>query len=88
VDLLLFPIAFLVIGVAVGRWWVVAAAVGVVGAVAFFLVLNDGWYGAGWGDFGIALNVVMGALTVVLAVVGVAVSKAWARLRRDNARVA
>jgi hypothetical protein len=39
--------------------------------IAVFLILNNGWYGAGWGDFGIELNVVTALLSVAAAAVGV-----------------
>ena len=49
--LLLVPVAFFVFGLIAGRWWIVLAAIGVWVGIAAFLVVNDGWYGAGWGDF-------------------------------------
>jgi hypothetical protein len=49
----------------------VLAAIGVWVGIAVFLVYNDGWYGAGWGDFGILLNVIVAVLTVLGAAAGV-----------------
>ena len=69
--LLLLPVAFLLLGLVAGRWWTVLAAIGVWGAIALFLVVNDGWEGAGWGDFGILLNVIAAVLTVAGAAAGV-----------------
>ncbi len=70
------PLAFAVLGYAVGRWWVVAIAVATCVGVAVFLVANDGWYGSGWGDFGVAMNVTVGFLTVAAAAAGVASRRA------------
>ena len=48
-------------------------------AVAMFLVLNNGWYGAGWGDGGIAWNVLVACLTVAGAAAGVAAGRSLRR---------
>jgi hypothetical protein len=68
---LLLPIGFAILGALIGRWWVVFAALLTWLALAAFLFANDGWYGAGWGDFGIAFNVIAAIATVVGAAVGV-----------------
>ena len=70
-GLLLLPVAFFLLGLVVGRWWTVLAAIGVWAAIALFLVVNDGWHGAGWGDFGVLLNVIAAVLTVAGAAAGV-----------------
>jgi hypothetical protein len=76
VELFVVPVIFAVLGYVVGRWWMVDAAVATCVGVAVFLVVNNGWYGHGWGDFGVALNVLAGCLTVLLAAVGVAAARA------------
>jgi hypothetical protein len=40
------------LAVIVGRWSFVGITVLLVGSIAAYLVVNDGWYGAGWGEFG------------------------------------
>ena len=40
-----------------------------------FLIVNDGWYGAGWGDFGVEFNLLVAALSVLGAAAGVALRK-------------
>jgi hypothetical protein len=77
--LLLFPAAFCMLGLIIGRWWVVLAAVGVWAGIALFLVVNDGWHGAGWGDGGILLNVSVAASTVLAAAAGVFARRLGAR---------
>jgi hypothetical protein len=71
VFLLVLPVGFLVAGFAFGRWWVVFSAAATWIVLAVFLYVNDGWYGAGWGDFGIAFNVMAAVATVVGSAVGV-----------------
>jgi hypothetical protein len=71
VGLLLLPVAFFVFGLVAGRWWTVLAAIGMWGGIAVFLIVNDGWYGHGWGDGGILLNVIVAVLTVLAAAAGV-----------------
>lgn len=73
--LLILPIGFAILGAAIGRWWVVLAAFLTWLALGAFLVENNGWYGAGWGDFGIAFNVIAAIATVVAAAVGVGVQR-------------
>ena len=69
--LLLLPVAFFVLGLIVGRWWTVLAAIAVWAGIAVFLIVNDGWHGAGWGDGGILLNVTVAVATVISAAAGV-----------------
>ena len=80
--LFVLPAAFLVAGLAIGRWWVIAAALATWAGLAVYLYLNDvylndGWFGAGWGDFGIAFNVIAATATVLGAALGVGVRYAW-----------
>jgi hypothetical protein len=69
----------MVVGFLVGRWRFLLVLVGAWIGIAIFLRENNGWRGAGWGDFGIALNVIWAALTIAAAVVGVAVRRAVQR---------
>lgn len=69
--LFLAPVAFALLGFAIGRWWVATAAAATCATIAVFLVVNNGWYGAGWGDGGIAGNVFIAALTIMAAAAGV-----------------
>ncbi len=80
-ELFLVPLIFAILGYVVGRWWMVAMAVVTCVGIAVFLVGNNGWYGHGWGDFGIALNVLVGFLTVLFAAAGVAIRRAGRRSR-------
>lgn len=73
--LLVLPVGFLLAGLLIGRWWVVLSAVGTWIALAVYLYVNNGWYGAGWGDFGIAFNVMAAAATVAGAALGVTVRR-------------
>jgi hypothetical protein len=66
----------MVAGFLVGRWRFLLVLVGVWIGIAVFLRENNGWHGAGWGDFGIALNVIWAFLTLAAAVVGVGVRRA------------
>jgi hypothetical protein len=74
--LLALPIGFGIAGFLIGRWWVVLAATATWLALAAFLYLNNGWFGAGWGDFGIAFNVIIAGATIIAAAVGVGVRRA------------
>lgn len=76
VELLLAPLVFAVVAYVVGRWWIVALAVAACGGLTIFLIANNGWYGHGWADFGVSLNVIAGCLTVALAAPGVAARRA------------
>ena len=76
-------IASVALAVVVARWSSVAITVGVVAVITVYLVVNDGWHGAGWGEGGIALNVAVGALAIAAAVLGVALGKSLRR-RRDE----
>jgi hypothetical protein len=80
-GLLLVPVAFFVLGLIAGRRWTVLAAIGVWAGIALFLVLNDGWSRAGCGDFGILLNVIVAALTVLAAAAGVGARVVFDRTR-------
>jgi hypothetical protein len=75
VVLLLLPLMFFALGVAFGNWWFLIAPVVFSAGMAIFLIANDGWYGAGWGEFGVELNLLVAALSVVGAATGVALRK-------------
>lgn len=71
-SLLLIAIGFSLAALVLGRWWVPILALATWIGIAVFLVANDGWHGAGWGEFGVAWNVLVAILTVAGAVIGVA----------------
>lgn len=75
VVLFLFLLLFLALGAAFGTWWFLIAPVVVSAGVTVFLVVNDGWYGAGWGDFGVEFNLLVAVLSVLGAAAGVALRK-------------
>jgi hypothetical protein len=66
----------------IARWWVVGAALATWIGLAIFLYVNDGWHGAGWGDFGIAFNVIVAAATVLGAALGVGLRYAASGMAR------
>jgi hypothetical protein len=68
--------AFFALGAASRTWWSVSVPVVISAGVAVFLIANNGWYGAGWGDFGVELNLLAAALSVLGAAAGVAFGKA------------
>lgn len=82
--LLLFPLLFLALGAALGTWWLLAAPVVVSAGVTGFLIINDGWYGAGWGDFGVEFNLLVAALSVLGAAAGVAFRKSTSEPREKR----
>jgi hypothetical protein len=75
VSLLGVAVACGLVGLLVGQWWAIIVPVVVWSANALFLVINGGWHGAGWGDFGIAFNVMAAALSMLLAAVGIALRR-------------
>jgi hypothetical protein len=44
--------ASVVVAVITARWALVALTLALEGAISVYLVANDAWYGAGWGEFG------------------------------------
>ena len=85
-SLLLITVGFSVAGLLIGRWWVPVLAAAAWAGIAIFLVANDGWEGAGWGDFGVQWNVLVAVLTVTGAVIGVATNRlAHDLLQRSSA---
>lgn len=84
--LLALPIAFAVAGFVIGRWWVVLGAVATCVGLAIYLYLNDGWFGAGWGDLGIALNIIAAGATILGAAIGVALRYAASGIARARTR--
>jgi hypothetical protein len=71
--LFFFPLGFGLLGLLFRRWWVVGLAVATWIGIAVYLRLNNGWYGAGWGEGGIALNVFVAGLTVLASAIGPAI---------------
>ncbi len=69
--LLLIAVTCGLAGLLVGRWWALLVPAAVWAGTAVFLVGNDGWEGAGWGDFGVALSVIAAVLSLLLAAAGV-----------------
>jgi hypothetical protein len=76
VLLIALPLVFALAGVLIGRWWVVLAALATWTFLAAYLYANDGWFGGGWGDFGIAFTMIAAAATVVGAAIGVGLHNA------------
>jgi hypothetical protein len=72
-------------GLLVGRWRFLFAVLGVWLGIAIFLRENNGWYGYGWGDGGIAITVGWAVLTFLLAVLGVGLRKASSASRERTA---
>jgi hypothetical protein len=64
-----------VLAVITARWALVALTLALEGAISVYLVANDGWYGAGWGEFDVALNAVVERLLLAAAALGVALRK-------------
>ncbi len=84
--LVVLPAAFVLAGLVIGRWWVVAFGLASRGGLAVFLDVNKGWYGHGWGDGGIAINMIAAAATVLGAVLGVGLRYAASGNARTRAR--
>ena len=76
--------AALVLGFVVGRWRLLLIPLAVWVGIGIFLRENNGWHGAGWGDFGIVLNVIWAALTVLSTAIGIGLRRGLAR-QRDHA---
>ena len=64
-----------VAGFVIGRWRFLLVVLGIWLGTAIFLRENNGWYGAGWGDPGVLLNVIWALLTFGLAALGVGLRK-------------
>jgi hypothetical protein len=71
-----------VVGFVVGRWWLLLLGSVVWLGIAVFLVVNDGWYGHGWGDFGEALTVLWALATLLSATVGIVARRVVVVIRR------
>jgi len=54
-----------------GSWRYVAATAVLIGLAAAFVVVNDGWYGYGWGEDGVTMNLVVGGAMLASAAAGV-----------------
>jgi len=81
VGLLLIVLGSAVAGFAIGRWIGLLVPLGVWCGIAIFLVLNNGWYGAGWGDFGIAWNLIAAILSIVATAAAIGLRHAVHRPR-------
>lgn len=69
------------VGLLIGRWWWLLAIAAIWIGIAVFLQLNNGWHGAGWGEFGIELNILWALLTFLSAAIGIGARKAAWRFR-------
>ena len=78
-ELLWIAAACGIAGLLAGRWLALLVPVALWSAIALFLVVNNGWTGDGWGDFGIAFNIVVAILSVALTALGVAARRTFAR---------
>lgn len=67
----LLPIAFGVLALLIGRWWAVLIPVATWTVLAGYLVVHDGWYGHGWGDFGVLLTLLSAVASLLAAAIGV-----------------
>ena len=76
-----------IVGLLIGRWRAILVPIVLWAGIAIFLVLNDGWYGDGWGDFGVALNVIAAFLSLLAAAVGVGVRRLTSRRGAGGASV-
>lgn len=68
--LAIFVIGFAVIGFVWSTWKAPLVVVATLGSIAVFLVINDGWYGAGWGEFGVQGNLIFAALVQLGVILG------------------
>jgi hypothetical protein len=73
--------AFLAVGYWARRWSFVAATIGLCSAIGIALWINDGWFGAGWGEFGVTCNVIAATLVILAVALGVAAGQAAGRAR-------
>jgi hypothetical protein len=62
----------------------VAVPIVISAGAAVFVSANNGWYGYGWGDGGVELNVLAVVLCVLGAAAGVALGKIARGLRRRH----
>ncbi len=84
-DLVGVAVAFVVVGLLVGRWWALIFPIALWCGLTIFLIANNGGYGHGWGDNGVAFIVIAAILSVVLTAVGVAVRRAVRKGRTRGA---
>jgi hypothetical protein len=78
-------IAFALAGFLIARWWLLVALVTSWVAIGVFLIANNGWYGHGWGEFGIAFNVMLAVGALLSAALGIAVRRFAAQKHRKTA---
>ncbi len=58
-----------------GSWRYVAATAVLFGLASAFVVVNDGWYGAGWGENGVSMNLLVGGAMLASAAAGVVLQR-------------
>jgi hypothetical protein len=83
--LLILPLGFFIAGLLVGHWAVVFAAVLTWGGIGLYLVINDGWYGSGWGDFGVMFSIASAVGSIGGSALGVAARRVSGSHRHDSA---
>jgi hypothetical protein len=80
----LLPLVSFALALATGRWKVILLPGVIWLAATVYLKRNNGWHGFGWGDFGIAFNL-LAALTALVAVpIGIAAHHVGGRLYRPR----
>lgn len=71
------PLALFTLAWIVGRWWVALVPGAIWTAAAVYLTLNDGWYGNGWGDGGVELNVANAFASFLAVALGLFTHRVW-----------
>lgn len=71
---------FALLGLAFATWRYLAGLAAFIAVAAVLLSLGGGWYGEGWGEFGIELNLLFAASVIGGATAGVIGGKARRRL--------
>jgi hypothetical protein len=66
-------------GLLIGRWRAILVRAVLWATITIFLIVNDGWYGEGWGDFGVALNVIAALISRLATAAGIGVRHRAAR---------
>jgi hypothetical protein len=76
---------FGLLGVLFRGWWVVLLAAATWTGIAIFQWLNYGWYGHGWGEWGVGLIVLFACLTALAGAIGPAIRTGLRVARRFGA---
>lgn len=67
----------MVLGWVRGSWRYVMAVAALFGLAAVFAVPNDGWYGAGWGENGVCINLLAGGVMLAGPAAGVVLHRRY-----------